>query len=75
MQRYFFDFVDRTCREFDYRGRDLPSAEDALRLAELIALDESSHGEHIGWRVNVSDAAGKNYFSIEVVALPELMAA
>jgi len=75
MQRYFFDFIDRGRSEFDYSGRELPSAEKALRLAELIALDESSRGERIGWSVSVSDAAGHQYFSVPVTELPELAAA
>lgn len=75
MQRYFFDFVGGGRSEFDYSGRELPSAEKALRLAELIALDECSHGERIGWSVSVADAKGKRYFSVPVAALPELLAA
>jgi len=59
MQRYFFDFVGGGRAEFDFSGRVLPSAEKALRLAELIALDECSHGERIGWSVSVADAKGK----------------
>jgi hypothetical protein len=75
MQRYFFDFVGRSRSEFDYSGQALPRAERALRLAELIALDESSRGERIGWTVSVSDARGKKYFSVQVTELPELIAA
>jgi hypothetical protein len=75
MQRYFFDFVGSGRSEFDYSGQELPSAERALRLAELIALDEASRGERIGWTVSVSDARGKKYFSIPVAEQPELMAA
>lgn len=75
MQRYFFDFIDRGHAEFDYSGRELPSAEKALRLAELIALDESSKGKRIGWSVSVSDAVGRQYFSVPVTELPELAAA
>jgi len=75
MQRYFFDFVVGGRSEFDYSGRVLPSAEKALRLAELIALDECSRGERIGWSVSVADAMGKRYFSVPVAALPELLAA
>lgn len=75
MQRYFFDFVGGGRSEFDYSGRELPSAEKALRLAELIALDECSRGERIGWSVSVADAKGKRYFSVPVAAHSELMAA
>lgn len=75
MQRYFFDFVGSSRSEFDYSGRELPSAEKALRLAELIALDESQRGERIGWSVSVADAMGKRYYSVPVAAVPELAAA
>jgi hypothetical protein len=75
MRRYFFDMVCQSRSEFDYRGRELSSSEKALRLAEFIALDESSYGERIGWCVSVFDAEGKKYFSVPVQAVPELAAA
>jgi hypothetical protein len=75
MQRYFFDLVSLGRSEFDYRGRELASAEKALRLAELIALDECCRGERIGWNISVHDAAGKKYFSVPVQAHPDLIAA
>jgi hypothetical protein len=75
MQRYFFDFIGRGRSEFDYSGQELPSAEKALRLAELIALDESSRGERIGWSVSVADAMGRKYYCVPVTELPELAAA
>jgi hypothetical protein len=75
MQRYFFDFVGSARREYDYTGDLLPSAEKALRHAELLALDESSRGEHIGWSVSVFDARGTMYFSVPVTVVPELVAA
>lgn len=75
MQRFFFDLVDRNCAEFDYRGCEMPSAEQARQLAEVIAIDESTRADRIGWKVRVSDAAGKTYFSVPVVEIPELAAA
>lgn len=75
MQRYFFDFVDSTQSEFDYRGREMPNAEKARQFAELIAMDQSARGRRIGWQVKVSDAIGKTYFSIPISELPELAAA
>lgn len=75
MQRFFFDLVDRNRAEFDYRGYDMPSAEQAREMAEVIAIDVSTRGDRIGWKVRVSDAAGKTYFSVMVVELPELAAA
>ena len=75
MRRYFFDLVDRGRSEFDYRGREMQSAVKARDLAELIAIDESTRGDRIGWQVRVSDAVGKVYFSIPISDLPELAAA
>jgi len=75
MRRYFFDFVDQTRSEFDYRGREMHSADKARELAELIAIDESTRGDRIGWQVKVCDEAGKFYFSVPISLLPELAAA
>jgi hypothetical protein len=75
MRRYFFDLVDPTRSEYDYRGREMASAEKARELAELIAIDESFRGNRIGWLVKVSDAAGASYYSVPVDFLPELAAA
>jgi hypothetical protein len=75
MQRYFFDLVDPTRAEFDYRGREMPSAEQARHLAEVIAIDESTRGDRIGWMVKVCDATGRTYCAVPVIELPELAAA
>ena len=75
MQRYFFDLVNPTRAEYDYRGREMSSAVQARALAELIAIDESTRADRIGWSVKVSDARGKTYFSVPVCELPELAAA
>jgi hypothetical protein len=75
MQRYFFDLVDPNCSEFDYRGRDMASLEKARELAELIAIDQSTRADRVGWKVKVCDASGRTYFSVPVLELPELAAA
>ena len=75
MRKYFFDLVCSTRAEYDFRGREMSSAAQARELAELIAIDESTRGDRIGWRVTVSDASGKTHFSVPVSELPELMAA
>lgn len=74
MKRYFFDLVGNRS-EFDYRGYEMPSAEKALQLAELMATDECSRGERIGWKINVLDAHGTRYFSVPVIDLPKLAVA
>jgi len=39
MCRYFFDLVSQKRREYDFRGREISSQEDAFQMAEIIALD------------------------------------
>lgn len=75
MKRYFFDVVDQTHAEHDFKGYELKNPEAAFRMAELIAIDESMEGTRIGWNVRVSNAAGKQLFSIPIVENPELLAA
>ena len=75
MQRFFFDVINGDHTEHDFKGRELPTAEAAFRLAELIAIDESVEGTRMGWTLRVSDDAGKQLFSIPIVQYPELMAA
>jgi hypothetical protein len=68
MRRYFFVVVGHRCRAYDYRGRDLPTPENAYRLAELIALDYSidERDEFAGCAVNVCSADGRELFSVPV---------
>jgi hypothetical protein len=68
MKRYFFDFVGRHSCEYDCCGRDLPTAEHAHELAELIALDlgiEEDDG-WTGWSVNDAMPRGREFFSVPV---------
>ena len=74
MRRYFFDFVNPDQRQLDYQGQDLPTPERALRLAELIALDQAVTGP-VGWHVAVCDADGTEYCSVPIHIIPELIAA
>jgi hypothetical protein len=39
MTRYFFDVKNNASIEHDYKGRYLPSFEQAQQMAELIAMD------------------------------------
>ena len=68
MRRYFFDLVSRDRSEYDFRGREFSSPENALQMAEMIALDLEvrSEGEWCGWTVNVRNPDGKHFFSIPV---------
>jgi hypothetical protein len=75
MQRYFFDFIEGDHTEHDFKGQELRTAEAAFRVAELMAIDESLEATRMGWTLRVSDAAGKQLFSIPIVHYPELMAA
>jgi hypothetical protein len=66
--RYFFDRVSRQRSEYDYRGRELPTPEKALQLAELMALDlgVDDAGDWSGWAISVSNAIGQKLFSVPV---------
>jgi hypothetical protein len=75
MQRYFFDFTDGDHTEHDFKGQELRTAAAAYRVAELMVIDESVEGSRMGWTLRVSDAAGKQLFSLPVILYPELMAA
>ena len=68
MQRYFFDVVSGPRSEYDYRGRDFPTADAAHQLAELIALDlgTDSDDKWHGWTIKVRNASGQQFFSIPI---------
>jgi hypothetical protein len=68
MAKYFFDLVRRDHAQYDYQGRLLPAPEQALQLAELMALDleMKDDGAWSGWSVAVRSAHGQQYFSVPV---------
>ena len=68
MNRYFFDLVSQHRSQYDYRGREFPTPENAFQLAELIALDlgVEAEGEWCGWAIKVRNARGQQFFSIPV---------
>jgi hypothetical protein len=67
MKRYFFDVVDGGVAAFDFRGRKFPSPEAAYPLAELLALDlQVSDSTSNNCSVSVSDASGRQYFTVPV---------
>jgi hypothetical protein len=69
MNRYFFDLVSGSRSEYDYKGREFRTPEQARELAELIALDleiASCDGQWAGWTVDVRNARGNREFCIPV---------
>jgi hypothetical protein len=70
MARYFFDLVGRQDRRHDFRGRELPTPEEALRLAELIAVDLATGPEEqwVGWNVAVHGTHGRDVFIVPIQA-------
>jgi len=71
MARYFFDIVDQHRRAcYDYKGRETPSPQKALSLAEVIALDLccTNPDAWSGCSVEVRDRQGQRLFSIPVPA-------
>lgn len=71
MTRYFFDLVGQQRCQHDFRGRDLPTLEDARRLAELIAVDLATGPEDqwAGWSVAVRGADGRELFTVPIQVL------
>jgi hypothetical protein len=76
MTKYFFDLKGQHCCAYDYQGRMLAGPEQALRYAELLALDLEMNpdGQWSGWAVNVRDACGGQLCSVPV-RCPDLVAA
>jgi hypothetical protein len=75
MHRYFFDIVTSASVDHDFHGRSLAKPEDALYLAELIALDlECSDKVWIATEVVARDVKGTRLYSVSV-RHPDLIAA
>jgi hypothetical protein len=71
MTRYFFDLVNKQRCQHDVRGRELPTPEQARRLAELIAVDLATGPEDqwAGWSVAVRGADGLELFAVPIQVL------
>jgi hypothetical protein len=71
MTRYFFDLVSQQRCQHDVRGRDLPTLEEARRLAELIAIDLATGPEDqwTGWSVAVRGVEGLELFAVPIQIL------
>jgi hypothetical protein len=76
MNKYFFDLVSRDRCEYDYRGRAFDGPEQAIELANLIALDLEVGADEkwSGWVVQVRNSQGQEIFSLPVQT-PDLAAA
>jgi hypothetical protein len=67
MQSYFFDVVGVDSVQLDFHGHSLANADDALRLAETIALDlESSDHEWTQTHIEVRNDEGNRLYSVNV---------
>jgi hypothetical protein len=71
MALYFFDLIGKEDGRRDFRGRELPTPEEALRTAELIAFDLATGPEEqwVGWSVVVHGADGRELFTVPIQAL------
>jgi hypothetical protein len=71
MTRYFFDLVGQQRCQHDVRGRDLPTLEEARRLAELIAIDLATGPEDqwTGWSVAVRGVDRLELFAVPIQVL------
>jgi hypothetical protein len=71
MTRYFFDLVSQQHSQHDFRGRELPTLEEARRLAELIAIDLATGPEDqwaAGWNIAVRGADERELFAVPIQA-------
>ena len=67
MHVYFFDVVTPNYVQHDFHGRKLNVPDDAIQLAELIALDiECSTQDWIDMQVVVRDAEGSRLHAVNV---------
>ncbi len=66
MDTYSFALVGPQQSELDFPIGEFPSAERALQLAELIALDLSIESKWSGWAVEVRNFHGRQLFAIPV---------
>jgi hypothetical protein len=71
MTRYFFDLVSQQHCKRDFRGRELPTPEEARRLAELIAIDLATgpEDEWAGWSIAVHGVDGRELFAVPIQVL------
>lgn len=67
MNKYFFDIVTARGTQLDFHGHTLAQPDDALHLAEVMALDiETGDHEWEDTKVVVSDVAGGCLYSVGV---------
>jgi len=59
MQRYFFDVVSSTRSMYDYTGREFPTIQNAMDLADLIAVDLGTEQEWLGCAVAICTTTGE----------------
>jgi hypothetical protein len=76
MTRYFFDVKNNASIEHDYKGRYLPSFEQAQQMAELIAMDLgcTRPDGSFGMEVQIRTAAGTLLSSVPVKLVDALVA-
>ena len=67
--RLFFDVFKEQTYSYDFHGRDFGRPEDAVQLAELIAVDIgcSETDDSVGSQVKVRTVAGKTLFTVPVL--------
>jgi hypothetical protein len=68
MKKYYFDRVSEQRSEYDFVGTALPTADRAVQVAELIAIELGMDGEGTwhGWAIAVRNAQGEQFSRIPV---------
>jgi hypothetical protein len=67
MQSYFFDVATASCIQYDFHGCKLAKPNDALDVAEMLALDiECKNQEWVATEIVVRNVAGACLYSVSV---------
>ena len=67
--QFFFDVLNSQSSIYDFHGRYCDKPENAVEMAELIAIDlgSSATDDWVGSQVQVRNVAGETLFSIPVL--------
>jgi hypothetical protein len=66
--RYFFDYRSKDKSLYDYEGDEFVTSQAAIEFAEATVqvLKHSLAGTWLGWTIEVRDAEGKKFCSLDV---------
>ena len=67
--RLFFDILRQEIPSYDFRGLDFDRTEDAINIAELVAVDLgfSEDSDWVGSQVQVRNVVGETLFAVPIL--------